>query len=583
MLLLVGAALLPSALAEESPAYTLALGERTESFGFPPLLSISGETWVAFEVLTRIDSYQEKPSGDAVQKIVVLPQEEATDADASDEEDGAAAESGKEPSEDELESMANEAVEIKLVRPLELPRISLPFAFTLGGNNYRLQKKDDAVRLTDSEGNRLGSDAMVEARRIYLAEDTLRELGLRLSYAPQTSRFRLVGSILPLRYDVGKKTLVFATLLPTWAYAEPAGDGTFRVVLMSSFAEASHERMVDPEGNTRLAVANLPGDRLEMRFSQQVPTGYKLYTEPEASTFFRLHFANHFSLVEYRETASGEIAVDIEFSRATSVKTSFIPGPPRLVLDFEGTIYDEATKRIAVDIGRVREIRVGQFQQQPPTVRVVVELEQKLNYRVLREGDGERYFVQFYRGEIKGSTVLLDAGHGGSDTGAIGVNGTYEKNLAIAITQSVRSKLERMGYHVYLTRGGDNFISLGERADYANRLLPAIFVSIHANWIEKPDYTGIMTFHYAGSIPGQTLAAMIQRHALSTTGCVDRGVRTANFFLLRETVVPAVLIETGFISNAAEELKLRDPTYQSQVAQGIANGIDEYFRTIGGF
>lgn len=592
-LLMVGATLLPSALATEFAEYSLDLGERTESFDCPPAVSAGKQIWIAFDALTRIDSYSEIASeGDeASKRAPSAPQasgdsesEQKTDMVAEGEQGGAASPSSDEAVEAGAEPMANEAVELKLVRPSQVPRRHLPLSFTLGGKRYRLRRHESGkVWLTHADGDKLGREAMVQACRIYLHENTLRAAGIRLSYAPASSNFRLLGSLVSLRYDAGKEMLVFSTLLPTRAYAEPGSEGAFRVVLASGFVAEPEERQMDPDGNTRVAIRNLPGDRLELRFFQKEPTGFKLYAEPQASCFFKLHFANHFNLVEYRETSSGEIAVDIGFSRPTDVKPSFLSGPPRLVLDFPGTIYDEATKRISVGIGRVREIRVGQFQSEPPTVRVVVEMKQRLNYRVLKEGGGERYFIQFYRGGLRGGTVLLDAGHGGSDTGAIGVSGTYEKSIAIAIANSAAAKLKRMGYRVYLTRSTDRFVSLGERADYANRLLPAIFVSIHANWLEDPEFSGVMAFHFAGSLPGQTLAAMIQRHLVSTSGAVDKGVRTADFFVLRETVVPAVLIETGFISNAAEELRLRDPSYQSRVAQGIAEGIDEYFRMMGGF
>jgi len=547
-------------------------------FDFAPVLAVGGEAWVCFETLTRIDSYRQI-AGEGGE---VEGEERAEAVTRGPVEAGPSA--GEEAAGQPREPMASEAVQLKLVHPSQTPGRKLPLRFTLGGNAYELmQDGNEVIWLVDGRGVKLGDEAIVRARRIYLSEQTLRMLGMKLSYAPTASTFRLVGRLVSLRYDASRETLIISTLLPTRACSERVADGTFRVVLASGIVVQPEERALDPVGNTRLAIGNLPGDRLELRFSQQNPTGFKLYSEREPTCFLRMHFANHFSLVDYSETASGEIAVDVEFSRPTDVQASFLTGPPRLVLDFASTIYDEATKRIPVKVGGVREIRVGQFQREPPTVRVVVELKQTLNYRVLREGAGERYYVQFYRGELRGGTVLLDAGHGGSDPGAIGVNGAQEKDIAIAITKSVEAKLKRLGYRVYLTRSSDRFVSLGERADYANRLLPAIYVSIHANWMEDPRFSGMMAFHFAGSVPGQALAAMMQRHLVGATGAVDRGVRTANFFVLRETVVPAVLIETGFISNAVEEMRLRDPGYQSQVADGIAGGIDEYFRMLGGY
>ena len=222
--------------------------------------------------------------------------------------------------------------------------------------------------------------------------------------------------------------------------------------------------------------------------------------------------------------------------------------PNRLVLDFPGAIYDQATKYIDVGIGSVKQIRVGQFSTKPPVVRVVIEMKRALRYRVLKQGEGEKYYVQLYSKERRKAVIMLDAGHGGSDTGAIGVTGVYEKDITLPVTLALADSLRNLGYEVELTRDTDRFASLGERADRANELLPMIFVSIHANSIEDPAFSGVMTFHFNGASEASALADSIQRQLLASTGAVDRGVRTANFFVLRETVVPAVLVEIGFLT-----------------------------------
>jgi N-acetylmuramoyl-L-alanine amidase len=393
---------------------------------------------------------------------------------------------------------------------------------------------------------------------------------------------RLIGLLREARFDRSAETLRITTLLPATAFAEGA-DGGFRVVLSGVFVKENSERELGDASGTVLGIRNLPHHRLELSFRQERLSGYRLYTEPEPAAFFRVHLGNHFDLVSYARTSSGEISLNVGFTRPTQVKTMLLRSPDRLVLDFAGALYDRATKYVDVNVGGVRQIRVGQFQREPPVVRVVVEMTRALRYRVLRQGKGERYFVQLYRGDRRSAVIMLDAGHGGSDPGGIGVTGINEKDIVLEVTRKLARVLRSQGYEVILTRDEDRFVSLGQRADRCNELLPMIFVSLHANWMDDPTFSGVMTFHFEGAGEAQVLAHAIQRSLVSSTGAVDRQVRTANFFVLRETVVPAVLVEVGFLTNSAEEYRLRDPLYQQRIVNGLAQGIGEYMHTFGSF
>jgi len=564
-LLILGAVfLLPSATAEDTVSYTIDLGMRTVELGAPPVLGADGRNYVLFEALTQIDTYEEL--GATVGPVDEAQPEPATQPD-------------EEPEDEEA---GGEAISIS-PKPASSVVGEVPKAFKLAGRRYSLDRSGGQIRLLDSSGAGVGSACLVKHGRVYLPEDALAALGMALAYSPETGNMRLIGALGELLYSPREMTLRFTTLLPAAAHAEPLEGEGFRVVVEGAYVEESVTRLLQEAGEATMSVRNLSHHRLELRFTQQTETGYRLYTEPEPSVFFRIHFGNHFDLVSYERTSSGEISLNVVFTKPTDVSVATLVSPNRLVLDFPGAIYDQATKYIDVGIGSVKQIRVGQFSTKPPVVRVVIEMKRALRYRVLKQGEGEKYYVQLYSKERRKAVIMLDAGHGGSDTGAIGVTGVYEKDITLPVTLALADSLRNLGYEVELTRDTDRFASLGERADRVNELLPMIFVSIHANSIEDPAFSGVMTFHFNGASEASALADSIQRQLLASTGAVDRGVRTANFFVLRETVVPAVLVEIGFLTNALEEQKLRDPFYQKRIVNGMTRGIDQYLRDLGGF
>lgn len=172
--------------------------------------------------------------------------------------------------------------------------------------------------------------------------------------------------------------------------------------------------------------------------------------------------------------------------------------------------------------------------------------------------------------------IALDAGHGGSASGAYYEN-TAEKDLNLAMIQKLDEILRGLGYRTLLTRAGDVYVGLKERSDLANAAQADIFVSIHCNATEhSPDFQGLYVYHYPGSAAGESLARAIQTPACAFTGAVDRGINSANFSVVRESNMPAVLVETGFMTCHQELERLKNEAYQSRMAQGIAQGIVGY-------
>lgn len=187
---------------------------------------------------------------------------------------------------------------------------------------------------------------------------------------------------------------------------------------------------------------------------------------------------------------------------------------------------------------------------------------------------------------VKNKIITIDPGHGGSDSGAVGPNGYTEKEGAFAISQKVASILNQSGAKVVMTRDSDVDVygpnasarnELQARVDVGNRVNSDIFVSIHCNAFVNPAANGTQTFYYGSSYQGQRLAQNIQEKMIEANGLRDRGISTCNFYVVKHSYMPAVLIETAFITNYDEEALLSDDEWQTTMAKAIAEGINEYF------
>ncbi len=173
--------------------------------------------------------------------------------------------------------------------------------------------------------------------------------------------------------------------------------------------------------------------------------------------------------------------------------------------------------------------------------------------------------------------VIIDPGHGGYDSGAIGIGGLREKDVILPISLDVAEILGKQGIDVIMTRDNDNFISLEGRTDLANDLDADLFVSIHANSINlsRPDVSGLETYYYQS---GRRLAELIHYSILNGVNIDDRGIRRARFYVLRHSIAPAVLVEVGFVTGADDASHLKDPNHRRQMAEAIARGIIEYIK-----
>ncbi len=182
-----------------------------------------------------------------------------------------------------------------------------------------------------------------------------------------------------------------------------------------------------------------------------------------------------------------------------------------------------------------------------------------------------------------GPLIILDPGHGGSDNGAE-VRKLQEKKITLLAALYTKNKLEELGYRVLLTRKKDTYISLPKRVSIANRTEGVLFVSIHCNAAPNHLAQGLEIYYCKGedktrSLSSFSLADNLLQTIVKETDCCSRGVKTGRFYVIRETLMPAVLIEIGFLTNYDEWASMRKKSYLEKTAKGIALGVDAYVRS----
>jgi N-acetylmuramoyl-L-alanine amidase len=177
------------------------------------------------------------------------------------------------------------------------------------------------------------------------------------------------------------------------------------------------------------------------------------------------------------------------------------------------------------------------------------------------------------RAENSFSTVVIDPGHGGFDQGGIPGQKVPEKMVALDTALRLQKLLERAGLRTVMTRSADVFVPLSVRSAIANAQSDAIFVSVHYNASPRSSAQGIET--YSENNRGAVLAARIQRQLITRVSTENRGIRSAEYYVLRKCRLPAVLVECGFLTNPVEAQLALTPAYREEVAEQIAAGIIE--------
>jgi N-acetylmuramoyl-L-alanine amidase len=177
--------------------------------------------------------------------------------------------------------------------------------------------------------------------------------------------------------------------------------------------------------------------------------------------------------------------------------------------------------------------------------------------------------------------VVIDAGHGGFDLGTHS-KAYEEKEVCLKTAMYLRKYLEKAGFRVILTRSRDEYLPLKKRAEIANQSKCQILISVHCNSAKNTTAKGIEIFYTKKTEPwrakkSKELAQAVLSSLISKTGAESRGVKEANFCVIRETKMPSILIEAGFLTNEEERKKLSNEFYLETMAKSITDGVQNYF------
>lgn len=180
-------------------------------------------------------------------------------------------------------------------------------------------------------------------------------------------------------------------------------------------------------------------------------------------------------------------------------------------------------------------------------------------------------------------SVVIDPGHGGLDPGAIGIRGIRETDVVLEVSKIVKKLLSEKGVKVRLTRKNEVDLDLPPRVSFANNTDADIFVSIHANASrgKRRDINGLETYYFKGW-KGRLLAKKIQKQILRVSpGSPDRGVKQGRFYVIKNTRMPAVLVEIGFLTGRLDARRLEKTAHRKRIAYAITKGILEYLSKVG--
>ncbi len=287
------------------------------------------------------------------------------------------------------------------------------------------------------------------------------------------------------------------------------------------------------------------------------------------------------------------------------VKGDGILNPNRLTIDIEQAEKGDVRSEILLERQFAKTLR---FQDMGKKLRIMVGMQTAAsegNYRVYtmekdrRAGKPYRLIIELYgeggrRGHVaglKGRTIVIDPGHGGTDTGAIGVDGIREKDITLKVSEKVKDILENSGVNVVMTREDDRDVygptatdaqELQARVDYGNYTPNVdVFLSIHCNAFTSSSANGTATYYYPKSWLDSLLAQNLQDGMVQRGDRRDRGIHEARFYVCRHSSMPAALVELAFITNYVEGYLLADDDFQNEMAQGIAEGLANYFAVSG--
>ena len=448
--------------------FHMLIGCRVAHFDHPPVIGLAGRTYISAAVLDEL----ELPGGPAPQPFAPLggrandqetvPQAEPGAAGEAGTPEQSAATGGNEQGSDAQGGGAQGSGETPAPSAPAPPQPGWRH-YILAGNTMDVSPAGAAFA-AKLDGQPLTAAELAQYQgQGYIAADRLAEAGLMLAYDAEDELYQLTGVIYKVDYRRGNgdaaaapPSLSLSCLTPLGVEGVQDDETHVHLVLHGGyFADSSPREYAGDPVVTKVGLKSLP--RLGRSFvyiEQPKRTGFKVASEARLG-FAVVSFGNYFRVASYSLSSSGQLSLCVQLGAPAAAQDQALDNPPRLVVDFTGATFEDATRTIKVNQGGVTAIRIGRPAE--GHVRVVLDLSEPLDYRLLTNDNGARYYVQLLPRTPpvgtasqmrKGRAIMLDPGHGGSDPGAPGVSsGVWESALTLQITGLVQAELGRQVYN----------------------------------------------------------------------------------------------------------------------------------------
>lgn len=299
----------------------------------------------------------------------------------------------------------------------------------------------------------------------------------------------------------------------------------------------------------------------------------ELYLVPENTLFNYINYNTYTSSFDF----------SIPSMDINSVITDYVEPNNQLILSFDNGLLDLPIGSYNINDNFISTIEIEKTSN---TTIITMNLNKKINYDVDLNNS-------FFKINVKsentiptnpsGKTIVIDAGHGGKDPGALSILGFKEKEVNLSIALKLENALRQKGYNVIMTRNTDTYVDLYERPKIANNVKADLFISIHCNSTLLNSVNGLELLYCPATessyktVDQYPFAKSIHDSIVSSTGINSRGIKKrSDLVVLRLTNMPAVLIETAFLTNPDDAQKLIQESFQQKVVQGIVNGVEQY-------
>lgn len=335
-----------------------------------------------------------------------------------------------------------------------------------------------------------------------------------------------------------------------------------------------------PSGPGKLVLAQFDKNTVRLAVSLDKPMAHLVSQTnwEDGGTGITIDLLYTVTKIRMEATESGMLAT-VEADGPVNPDVFRLKNPERVVVDIpRAVVGPDAFSEDAATTEDIKAVRCAQFQ--PDRVRVVFETAYEMDYTVTRR-EGGGFSLNLLYLPLKGWVIVLDAGHGGKDPGAISSKKLLEKDINLDIVSRLQELLRKAGAVTVMTRSDDTYPDLAQRVEIANRPGVDMFVSVHSNWHPSAVASGTETYYYDnGEEISKPLAEAVHSQLVKSLGLPDRKVQKKDYYVLKNASVPAVLVEVAFLSNPVEELLLSDPGFRQKAAEGIYKGILQYVKNI---